>query len=125
MDGRLKTLLVHRKGSTRAFPPHHPLIPVDYQFTGASLHVSTQIFHLRTCRPTSTDWRNNGNMFLCSYWDCYCKSSVSHALHLTSLLFEGDGRDLRFYMPWSWSGSGNMIISIFILDYSYINTEQK
>ena len=25
---------VHRKGSTRAFPPHHPLIPVDYQFTG-------------------------------------------------------------------------------------------
>ena len=24
-------LLVHRKGATRAFPPHHPLIPVDYQ----------------------------------------------------------------------------------------------
>lgn len=34
VDGRLKTLLVHRKGSTRAFPPHHPLIPVDYQFIG-------------------------------------------------------------------------------------------
>lgn len=34
VDGRLRTLLVHRKGSTRAFPPHHPLIPVDYQFTG-------------------------------------------------------------------------------------------
>ena len=34
VDGRLKTLLVHRKGSTRAFPPHHPLIPVDYQYTG-------------------------------------------------------------------------------------------
>lgn len=31
IDGKLKTLLVHRKGSTRAFPPHHPLIPVDYQ----------------------------------------------------------------------------------------------
>ena len=31
VDGRQKTLLVHRKGSTRAFPPHHPLIPVDYQ----------------------------------------------------------------------------------------------
>lgn len=27
-------MLVHRKGSTRAFPPHHPQIPVDYQFTG-------------------------------------------------------------------------------------------
>jgi tRNA-splicing ligase RtcB (3'-phosphate/5'-hydroxy nucleic acid ligase) len=31
IDGKFKTLLVHRKGSTRAFPPHHPLIPVDYQ----------------------------------------------------------------------------------------------
>lgn len=34
MDGKLMKLLVHRKGATRAFPPHHPLIPVDYQFTG-------------------------------------------------------------------------------------------
>jgi tRNA-splicing ligase RtcB len=34
VDGRPRKLLVHRKGSTRAFPPHHPLIPVDYQFTG-------------------------------------------------------------------------------------------
>ena len=34
VGGELKQLLVHRKGATRAFPPHHPLIPVDYQFTG-------------------------------------------------------------------------------------------
>uniref|UniRef100_A0A671SEW3 3'-phosphate/5'-hydroxy nucleic acid ligase n=1 Tax=Sinocyclocheilus anshuiensis TaxID=1608454 RepID=A0A671SEW3_9TELE len=34
LDGKQKTLLLHRKGSTRAFPPHHPLIPVDYQLTG-------------------------------------------------------------------------------------------
>ncbi|KAF5835527.1 tRNA-splicing ligase [Dunaliella salina] len=34
VEGKLMKLLVHRKGSTRAFPPHHPLIPVDYQFTG-------------------------------------------------------------------------------------------
>uniref|UniRef100_A0A673K870 3'-phosphate/5'-hydroxy nucleic acid ligase n=1 Tax=Sinocyclocheilus rhinocerous TaxID=307959 RepID=A0A673K870_9TELE len=33
LEGKQKTLLVHRKGSTRAFPPHHPLIPVDYQVT--------------------------------------------------------------------------------------------
>jgi tRNA-splicing ligase RtcB (3'-phosphate/5'-hydroxy nucleic acid ligase) len=33
-DGVVKSLLVHRKGSTRAFPPHHPMVPVDYQFTG-------------------------------------------------------------------------------------------
>lgn len=34
VNGREAQLLVHRKGSTRAFPPHHPLIPVDYQLTG-------------------------------------------------------------------------------------------
>lgn len=34
VNGKEMNLLVHRKGSTRAFPPHHPLIPVDYQFTG-------------------------------------------------------------------------------------------
>ena len=34
VGGKLKRLLVHRKGATRAFPPHHPLIPVDYQLTG-------------------------------------------------------------------------------------------
>lgn len=34
VDGEMKTLLVHRKGATRAFPPHHPLVPLDYQLTG-------------------------------------------------------------------------------------------
>jgi tRNA-splicing ligase RtcB len=34
VDGKMKQLLVHRKGATRAFAPHHPLIPVDYQLTG-------------------------------------------------------------------------------------------
>ncbi|KAJ4458906.1 putative tRNA-splicing ligase RtcB [Paratrimastix pyriformis] len=34
VDGRPHRLLVHRKGATRAFPPHHPLIPVEYQCTG-------------------------------------------------------------------------------------------
>eukprot|EP00127_Corallochytrium_limacisporum_P004504 Clim_evm4s166 gene=Clim_evmTU4s166 len=39
VDGKPKTLLVHRKGSTRAFPPHHPLIPVDYQLSGQPVLV--------------------------------------------------------------------------------------
>ena len=39
VDGKLKTLLVHRKGSTRAFPPHHPLIPVDYQYAGQPVMI--------------------------------------------------------------------------------------
>ncbi|XP_074593862.1 rtcB RNA ligase [Brevipalpus obovatus] len=34
VGGKERTLMVHRKGSTRAFPPHHPSIPVDYQLTG-------------------------------------------------------------------------------------------
>eukprot|EP00916_Digyalum_oweni_P002611 GHVL01004743.1.p1 GENE.GHVL01004743.1~~GHVL01004743.1.p1 ORF type:complete len:261 (-),score=33.36 GHVL01004743.1:464-1246(-) len=34
VDGQMRTLLVHRKGSTRAFPPHHPMIPADYQCIG-------------------------------------------------------------------------------------------
>merc|ERR1719320_35497 len=34
VNGEPKRLLVHRKGSTRAFPPHHPLISVDYQTCG-------------------------------------------------------------------------------------------
>jgi len=34
VDGVEKTLLVHRKGSTRAFPPNHPLIPKAYQDIG-------------------------------------------------------------------------------------------
>ncbi|KAK2076853.1 hypothetical protein QBZ16_005080 [Prototheca wickerhamii] len=39
VDGALRTLLVHRKGATRAFPPHHPLLPVDYQLTGQPVLV--------------------------------------------------------------------------------------
>jgi len=41
IDGKQKTLLVHRKGSTRAFPPHHPLIPVDYQVSASSFKIQS------------------------------------------------------------------------------------
>jgi len=34
VDGEKRKLLVHRKGSTRAFPPHHPQICDDYQECG-------------------------------------------------------------------------------------------
>lgn len=39
VNGERKRLLVHRKGATRAFPPHHPLIPCDYQFSGQPVLV--------------------------------------------------------------------------------------
>jgi tRNA-splicing ligase RtcB (3'-phosphate/5'-hydroxy nucleic acid ligase) len=34
IDGKKVKLIVHRKGSTRAFGPHHPEIPAHYQVTG-------------------------------------------------------------------------------------------
>lgn len=39
VEGRPKRLLVHRKGATRAFPPNHPLIPVDYQLIGQPVMI--------------------------------------------------------------------------------------
>jgi tRNA-splicing ligase RtcB len=34
VDGETRTLLVHRKGATRAFPPGHPELPAAYRETG-------------------------------------------------------------------------------------------
>jgi tRNA-splicing ligase RtcB len=34
VDGRMKRLCVHRKGATRAFPPRHPQIPLDFRELG-------------------------------------------------------------------------------------------
>ena len=34
VDGKIKRLCVHRKGATRAFPPHHPQIPPDFYELG-------------------------------------------------------------------------------------------
>ena len=34
VDGKKMKLCVHRKGATRAFPPHHPEVPAAYQETG-------------------------------------------------------------------------------------------
>jgi tRNA-splicing ligase RtcB len=34
VNGRERTLLVHRKGATRAFPPGHPELPPEYRESG-------------------------------------------------------------------------------------------
>ncbi len=34
VHGKKKKLCVHRKGATRAFPPHHPDVPGDYRLAG-------------------------------------------------------------------------------------------
>ena len=55
VDGVEKTLLVHRKGSTRAFPPKHPNIPKDYQSIGQPVLIG-------------------GTMGTCSYVCKFCRS---------------------------------------------------
>ncbi|NQU11350.1 RtcB family protein [bacterium] len=39
VDGQTKTLCVHRKGATRAFPPGHPLVPARYRDVGQPVLV--------------------------------------------------------------------------------------
>ena len=39
VNGRRQTLCVHRKGATRAFPPHHPEVPSKYQAIGQPVLV--------------------------------------------------------------------------------------
>jgi tRNA-splicing ligase RtcB (3'-phosphate/5'-hydroxy nucleic acid ligase) len=34
VDGKSRKVCIHRKGATRAFPPHHPEVPAAYQETG-------------------------------------------------------------------------------------------
>jgi tRNA-splicing ligase RtcB (3'-phosphate/5'-hydroxy nucleic acid ligase) len=34
LDGQKKIVCVHRKGATRAFPPHHPETPIEYEEVG-------------------------------------------------------------------------------------------
>ena len=65
-DGKQKTLLVHRKGSTRAFPPHHPLVPIDYQITGQPVLIggNTDMNRIMNCK---TKRNMIGTMGTCSY----------------------------------------------------------
>ena len=51
INGKEARLLVHRKGSTRAFPPRHPLIPVDYQIIGQPVLIGGS---MGTCSYIST-----------------------------------------------------------------------
>ncbi|MEW6719595.1 MAG: RtcB family protein [Thermodesulfobacteriota bacterium] len=39
VDGKLRNVLVHRKGATRAFPPEHPEIPPEYREVGQPVFI--------------------------------------------------------------------------------------
>ena len=66
VDGELKTLLVHRKGSTRAFPPQHPNLPDDYKSIGQPVLIG-------------------GTMGTCSYVLVGKKLLITIQLFITSL----------------------------------------
>lgn len=59
INGRPTQLCVHRKGATRAFPAHHPLIPVDYQLTGIVIMFR---WKCECFRAACTYWRKHGYM---------------------------------------------------------------
>ena len=83
VSGREKTLLVHRKGSTRAFPPHHPLIPVDYQVIISKIMIGAYSLSLSLSLSLAlpvnwsacTDWWYNGNLQV-----SICESAVAMAI---------------------------------------------
>ncbi len=95
VDGRLKTLLVHRKGATRAFPPHHPLIPVDYQLIGQPVliggtmgtcsYVLTGVWRVKWCVKWSVMWlllvvvMLGVVFFICLYFWTYVGNPLSSA----------------------------------------------
>ena len=58
VDGKQKTLLVHRKGATRAFPPHHPLIPVDYQVIFLNAFTCTLKMKIMLCYLSKISYFN-------------------------------------------------------------------
>ncbi|XP_037047186.1 RNA-splicing ligase RtcB homolog [Bradysia coprophila] len=94
VDGKQKTLLVHRKGATRAFPPHHPLIPVDYQLTGQPVLVGGTMGTLQL-RFDGNRKRNERNVWLDVSWSG--KSSVARQVTQKFRLF---GRARKYEISW-------------------------
>ena len=102
MDGAPRKLLVHRKGSTRAFPPHHPLIPVDYQFTGQPVLVGGT---MGTCSYVLTGTDRG----MAETWGSTChgagraksRASSRHSLEYTEVLeaLRAKGISIRVASP--------------------------
>lgn len=65
VDGKVSTLLVHRKGATRAFPPHHPCIPIDYQLTGQPVLIGGT---MGTCSYVLTGMKHYSVWFGTDVW---------------------------------------------------------
>jgi tRNA-splicing ligase RtcB (3'-phosphate/5'-hydroxy nucleic acid ligase) len=102
IDGRMRTLLVHRKGSTRAFPPNHPLIPVDYQLTGQPVLIGGT---MGTCSYvlTGTDKGMQVCFYVCDVRIDLCLSfPFASSLLLRTLGWAGN---IRINLPRRWTRS--------------------
>mmetsp|Transcript_34741 Transcript_34741/g.73305 ORF Transcript_34741/g.73305 Transcript_34741/m.73305 type:complete len:409 (+) Transcript_34741:171-1397(+) len=65
VDGVEKKLLVHRKGSTRAFPPNHPNLPKDYQSIGQPVLIGgTMGTCSYVCKLLCKSWLLDGYRYL-------------------------------------------------------------
>ena len=84
VDGKTMRLLVHRKGATRAFPPHHPLIPIDYQFIGQPVLIGGS---MGTCSYVLTGepccWSEK-SIFLPQLHECMSSAAPYFTLYCTS-----------------------------------------
>lgn len=84
VNGKPMELLVHRKGATRAFPPHHPLIPVDYQFTGQPVLIGGSLCWLLVC-----------------FFFFFSRSrNHGHSVIRAHGYGSGHERDIWFHLPW-------------------------
>mmetsp|Transcript_26303 Transcript_26303/g.43089 ORF Transcript_26303/g.43089 Transcript_26303/m.43089 type:complete len:547 (+) Transcript_26303:198-1838(+) len=64
VNGEKKRVIVHRKGATRSFPPHHPLVPKAYKDTGQPVLIG-------------------GSMGTCSYVLCGTEKAMSETFGST------------------------------------------
>ena len=60
VEGKPRKLCVHRKGATRAFPPHHPEVPEAYRETGQPVLIPGDMgrYSYRTGRDRKGAYRN-------------------------------------------------------------------
>lgn len=92
VDGKEKTLCVHRKGSTRAFPPHHPNLPDSYKSIGQPVLIGGT---MGTCSYVLVGESS------CLYIFIY-KSFFELILMTNNRNRQRHVRDIWFHVSWSW-----------------------
>ena len=114
VEGKQRTLLVHRKGSTRAFPPHHPLIPVDYQLTGQPVLIGGT---MGTCRCMMLIMHCTDLTWQLAWSTCNAAISCSYVLTGTE-----KGFSETFGSTCHGAVSSNYKIDMFVFVHVHVHT---